>query len=126
MKQALPHQQKTSTHAYFSGDTPPQDPNGLCLNYIKKVFFYAPFLSFSLDYPLIWFIINNMKQLRIGKDEYVTINEAAKILGVSTMTMHNWDKRKKLSPTARHPVNGYRLYRVSSLKKILNKIHSAS
>lgn len=65
-----------------------------------------------------------MRPLKIGKEEYVTINRAAEILGVTTMTLHNWDKRGKLPPTRRHPINEYRLYRVSDLKRLLQKIHT--
>lgn len=52
---------------------------------------------------------------------YLKIQEAAEFLGISSQTLRNWDKNKKLI-SYRHPVNHYRLYRISDLEKFLNKI----
>ena len=41
--------------------------------------------------------------------EYLTVKEAAKFLGISTMTLRRWDNGKKLQ-AKRHPINNYRLY----------------
>lgn len=54
-----------------------------------------------------------------GRD-YVKIREAAQILGVTEQTLRNWDKAGKLAPI-RHPINGYRLYRVSEIHQILKE-----
>lgn len=40
---------------------------------------------------------------------WVTVSEAASILGVSPRTLRRWDTEGKLTPR-RHPSNGYRLY----------------
>lgn len=40
---------------------------------------------------------------------WVTVSEAAALLGVSTKTLRRWDAEGKLTPH-RHPTNGYRLY----------------
>lgn len=53
--------------------------------------------------------------------KYVTIKEASKILGVSTLTLRNWDKKSKLA-AYRHPINNYRIYRLDELKKFLEGI----
>ncbi len=53
--------------------------------------------------------------------KYLKIKEAAEFLGVSQLTLRNWDKRKKLA-SYRHPVNNYRLYRLPDLEKFLEKI----
>jgi len=58
-----------------------------------------------------------MKNLK----DYLTIGEAAKLLGVSEMTLRRWDKAHKLK-AYRNPVNNYRLYRRSDLKALLTKI----
>jgi excisionase family DNA binding protein len=50
-------------------------------------------------------------------DEYLTIGEAAEYLGVSPSTLRNWDRSGKLK-AARHPINGYRLYSLESLRSI--------
>lgn len=49
---------------------------------------------------------------------YMTIKEAAKYLGVSTLTLRNWDKKGQLV-AIRHPVNNYRLYTFSDIEKFL-------
>ena len=52
------------------------------------------------------------------KPEYLTIKDAAELLGVTPTTLRNWDKSKKLV-AHRNPVNGYRLYAVEDVTKIL-------
>jgi excisionase family DNA binding protein len=53
--------------------------------------------------------------------KYMRVKEAAEFLGVSELTIRNWDKKGKL-PAHRHPANNYRLYRMADLEKITNKI----
>ncbi|MBI2039043.1 MAG: helix-turn-helix domain-containing protein [Candidatus Niyogibacteria bacterium] len=50
--------------------------------------------------------------------KYLTIKEAAKYLGVSPLTLRNWDRRGKLAAT-RHPINGYRLYTLAELERFM-------
>lgn len=50
--------------------------------------------------------------------EYLTVAEAAELIGVSPWTLRNWDKAGKLKPN-RHPVNGYRIYRREDLEATL-------
>ena len=52
---------------------------------------------------------------------YLQIQEAAAHLNVTTQTLRNWDRAKKLKPY-RHPINNYRLYKKSDLDRILKKI----
>ena len=61
--------------------------------------------------------------LLLGRD-YVKIGEAAKILGVTEQTLRNWDNRGKLVPY-RHPVNGYRMYRVADVHAVLKELRPA-
>ena len=49
---------------------------------------------------------------------YLTIGEAAAVLGVSPWTLRLWDRTGKLTPH-RHPLNGYRLYRPEDLEHLL-------
>ncbi|MEK7647142.1 MAG: helix-turn-helix domain-containing protein [Patescibacteria group bacterium] len=51
---------------------------------------------------------------------FFTIKEAAKFLGVSTLTLRNWDKAGKL-PASRHPINNYRIYTITDLEKFLTQ-----
>jgi excisionase family DNA binding protein len=50
--------------------------------------------------------------------DYLTVAEAAEVLGVSAWTLRNWDNNGKLR-TRRHPRNGYRLYRREDLDALL-------
>ncbi|MEK7186956.1 MAG: helix-turn-helix domain-containing protein [Patescibacteria group bacterium] len=59
------------------------------------------------------------------REIYFTIKEAAEILGVSPLTLRNWDKSGKF-PAQRHPMNNYRVYKLSSLEKIIGDIESGS
>jgi excisionase family DNA binding protein len=56
-------------------------------------------------------------------NNYITIREAAKMLGVCEATLRRWDKLGKLK-AARHPINGYRLYKVDSLKTLIRTVTS--
>jgi DNA-binding transcriptional MerR regulator len=51
-------------------------------------------------------------------NNYVTIREASRMLGVCEATLRRWDKLGKLKEV-RHPINGYRLYKVDSLKSLI-------
>jgi DNA-binding transcriptional MerR regulator len=53
----------------------------------------------------------------------IKISEAAKILGVSKLTLRNWDKSGKLV-AFRHPINNYRVYRSEDIKNIIKQIES--
>lgn len=59
------------------------------------------------------------------KDLYFSIKEAARILGVSPLTLRNWDKSGKF-PAQRHPMNNYRVYKLSALEKIIDDIESGT
>lgn len=48
--------------------------------------------------------------------DYYSLAEVADILSVSKETLRRWDKSGKLTPI-RHPINGYRVYPVESLKQ---------
>src|SRR5262245_49361131 len=50
--------------------------------------------------------------------DYLTIAEAAELLGVSPWTLRNWDNAGKLKPD-RQPINGYRIYRREALDALL-------
>lgn len=59
------------------------------------------------------------------KDMYFSIKEAAEILGVSALTLRNWDKSGKFR-AQRHPMNNYRVYRLSALEKVIQDIESGT
>lgn len=55
--------------------------------------------------------------------QYVHVKEAAELLGVSPMTLRNWDQSGKLV-SIRNPMNGYRLYKRSDLEKFLEQLEN--
>ena len=59
------------------------------------------------------------------KEIYFSIKEAAEILGVSALTLRNWDKSGKFK-AQRHPMNNYRVYRLSSLEGIIEDIEGGT
>jgi DNA-binding transcriptional MerR regulator len=59
------------------------------------------------------------------KEVYFSIKEAAAILGVSPLTLRNWDKNGKF-PAQRHPMNNYRVYRLSALEKVIEDIEGGT
>ena len=58
-------------------------------------------------------------------NQYITIKEAANILGVSALTLRNWDKNGRLK-ALRHPMNNYRVYKMEDLKAVLEEIKTGS
>ena len=57
--------------------------------------------------------------------DYLTVSEAADLLGVSASTLRNWDRAGKVK-AIRHPMNGYRLYRKEELLNLLEKVQDGS
>lgn len=56
--------------------------------------------------------------------KYLTINDTAKILGVTPLTLRNWDKKGVLT-AYRNPVNNYRVYRLDQIDMFLRKIENS-
>jgi MerR family transcriptional regulator, copper efflux regulator len=59
------------------------------------------------------------------REIYFSIKEAAEILGVSALTLRNWDKSGKFKAN-RHPMNNYRVYKLSALRRVIDDIESGS
>ena len=54
---------------------------------------------------------------------FMTIKDAAAYLGVSPLTLRNWDKQGKL-PATRHPMSNYRIYKTTDIEKLLKDIEA--
>lgn len=54
-------------------------------------------------------------------NQYITIKQASKILGVSPLTLRNWDRNGKLL-AHRHPMNNYRVYKIEDLENVIHDI----
>ena len=53
--------------------------------------------------------------------DYLTVAQAAELLGVSGTTLRNWDRQGKLK-ASRNPMNKYRLYEKEQILAILARI----
>lgn len=55
--------------------------------------------------------------------QFLTVREVAKLLGVTPLTIRNWDRKGKLQ-AYRNPVNNYRLYKIDDVEKLLKEIEA--
>ena len=62
--------------------------------------------------------------MKTKDDEYVRVKQAAAMLGLSPNTVRKWGALGKI-PEFRHPVNTYRLYRLSDLEKLIAKVEKS-
>ena len=53
--------------------------------------------------------------------DFITVGEAAEIIGVCSATLRNWDRSGKLK-AIRNPMNRYRLYRRDDIEALLARI----
>ncbi|HEU0080954.1 MAG TPA: MerR family DNA-binding transcriptional regulator [Candidatus Paceibacterota bacterium] len=58
-------------------------------------------------------------------ERFMTIKEAAAFLGVTPLTLRNWDKSGKL-PATRHPMSNYRIYKTDDLEKLVKDIDAGA
>ena len=53
--------------------------------------------------------------------KFLNVKEVANLLGVTPLTIRNWDQRGKLL-AYRNPVNNYRLYKIEDVEILLRQI----
>ena len=56
--------------------------------------------------------------------QFLNVKQVAKILGVTALTIRNWDKRGKLQ-AYRNPINNYRVYKVEDVERLLGDIEES-
>lgn len=56
--------------------------------------------------------------------QFLNVKQVAKILGVTSLTIRNWDKRGKLQ-AYRNPINNYRVYKIEDVEKLLDEIENS-
>lgn len=56
--------------------------------------------------------------------KYVSIKKAADMLGVSPLTLRNWDKKGTLV-AYRNPLNNYRVYRADQIELFLRRVENS-
>lgn len=55
--------------------------------------------------------------------KYLTVKEVARLLGVTPLTIRNWDKKRVLT-AYRNPVNNYRLYKIEDVENLIKRIET--
>jgi MerR family transcriptional regulator, copper efflux regulator len=55
----------------------------------------------------------------------ISIKKAAEIIGVTPLTLRNWDRDGKLK-ALRHPINNYRVYKRQDIEKFIANISESS
>ncbi len=55
--------------------------------------------------------------------KYLTIKEVSGLLGVTPLTLRNWDKSGKLK-AYRNPINNYRMYKKEEIDLFIRRIES--
>lgn len=53
--------------------------------------------------------------------KYLMVQEVARLLGVTPLTVRNWDAKGKLA-AYRNPINNYRMYKVEDVESIIRRI----
>ena len=56
--------------------------------------------------------------------KYISIKSAANMLGVTPLTLRNWDKKGILT-AYRNPVNNYRVYRLDQIELFQRRIENS-
>lgn len=56
--------------------------------------------------------------------KFLTVKEVARLLGVTPLTVRNWDQKGRLV-AYRNPVNNYRLYKVEDVEVLLRQIEQS-
>ena len=52
-------------------------------------------------------------------NKYITIKIAAEMIGVSELTLRNWDNNGKF-PAGRHPISNYRVYNIDDVNTLID------
>lgn len=53
--------------------------------------------------------------------QFLTVKQVARLLGVTPLTIRNWDKRSRLQ-AYRNPINNYRIYKIEDVENLLKDI----
>ncbi|OGN16217.1 MAG: hypothetical protein A3C81_02530 [Candidatus Yanofskybacteria bacterium RIFCSPHIGHO2_02_FULL_46_19] len=56
--------------------------------------------------------------------KFLTVREVARLLGVTPLTIRNWDARGRLI-AYRNPINNYRLYKVEDVEVLLRQVEQS-
>lgn len=59
------------------------------------------------------------------REKYVTVQEAATILGVCPNTLRTWGAGEKIAEY-RHPLNNYRMYKRADLQELIQRLERSN
>ena len=59
------------------------------------------------------------------QSKLISIKKAAQLLGVTPLTLRNWDNKGKLV-ALRHPMNNYRVYKRADIEHLIEEISTNS
>src|SRR3989338_1495017 len=74
---------------------------------------------------IINYLDNMTSSRRLINKRYYTVGEAAYIIGVTPLTLRNWDKAGKLQ-ARRNPINNYRVYAARDIERLLRRMNGPS
>ena len=63
-----------------------------------------------------------MDTIELKFSDFITVDGASKLLGVSKGTVRKWESEEKLKSVI-HPINGYRLFLEKDLRNLLWKLN---
>ena len=55
--------------------------------------------------------------------EFITIKDAAKLLGVTPQTLRTWEEKGELIPF-RNPINNYRVYKINQIERFIEDMRN--
>lgn len=58
------------------------------------------------------------------KDKFISLREVSRIIGVTPLTLRNWDRRGLLA-AYRNPLNNYRMYRYADVADFLAEMRKS-
>ncbi|OGN03150.1 MAG: hypothetical protein A2651_01180 [Candidatus Yanofskybacteria bacterium RIFCSPHIGHO2_01_FULL_42_12] len=56
--------------------------------------------------------------------KFLTVREVANLLGITPLTVRNWDTKGKLV-AYRNPMNNYRLYKIEDIEVLMRQIEGS-
>ncbi|KKT82546.1 MAG: hypothetical protein A3B99_00695 [Candidatus Yanofskybacteria bacterium RIFCSPHIGHO2_02_FULL_44_12b] len=56
--------------------------------------------------------------------KFLTVKEVSELMGVTPLTVRNWDQKGKLV-AYRHPANNYRLYKTEDIEGLMRNIEQS-
>ena len=56
--------------------------------------------------------------------KYMSVQDVARLLGVTPLTVRNWDTKGKLV-AYRNPLNNYRMYKVEDVEALIRQIEQS-